>query len=520
MSLREVLVDDGYEVLLAEDGEAGLRVLQSEGFDVLILDLILPDSSGADILREVKADTKLASIPVLLLTAVADRKHLVACMDLGADDFLVKPWDQNELLGRLRSMVRLKRALDASVDARKVAERASESKSRFLANMSHEIRTPMNAIMGYASILRRKLHLSNVDRQSFEAVDAICSNGNVLLELIDNILDLTLLDTGRMEMEVITCNPWDVVDDVASKLRGSASDKGIELTIESDGPIPETIETDPGRLRQCLMNLVDNAVKFTSKGGVHVSVRLADAGHEPTIRFEVQDTGIGIPRGRLDMMFDMFTQVDSSPTRRFGGTGLGLAIGRRIARGLGGELTVTSVEGEGSTFVLEIPTGALDRMPATSRPIEQLGLRDRPVEATSDETKLLGRILIAEDSSVNRMMLHAILRELGPETVFVENGQAAVDAVQNEVFDVILMDWQMPVMDGMEATWRIRSAGHEVPIVALTAHALPGDRETCLEAGCNGYLAKPVDYEALAAELEKHLRPAEAVATDSDGHVR
>ncbi len=509
ISLADALASDGYQVLLAENGEEGMRTLRSERVDVVILDLILPDMSGINVLQEIKADEELASIPVVLLTAVADRQKLVACMEMGADDFMVKPWDQGELLGRLRPMVRLKRALDASVAARKAAEAANAAKSQFLANMSHEIRTPMNAILGYSDLLWREENISEAPPRRVQALKAIRESGRHLLKLLDEILDLSRIEAGKLDMVATVCDPWEIVTTTVSLMRIEAAAKNITLQAQHEGPIPRRIQSDPTRLKQCLVNLVGNAVKFTETGGAWVTVRMAGPLHHPMIQFEVSDSGIGIPPERLETIFEPFTQADGSTTRRFGGGGLGLTISWRFARALGGSLTATSIERRGSTFVLEVPTGPLDGAEMVDDPIESTDPRDEPAEENGDQIELRGRILIAEDSPVNRNMLAAMLGDLGVEIVSVEDGRSAVEAVQNSAVDLILMDWQMPVMDGLEATERIRAAGNDVPIIALTANAMLGDQEKCLEAGCTGYLAKPVDYQALVSKLQEHLRPTE-----------
>jgi CheY-like chemotaxis protein len=312
------------------------------------------------------------------------------------------------------------------------------------------------------------------------------------------------------------CDPWEIVTTTASLMQLEAAAKNITLEIGCDEAIPQNIQSDPTRLKQCLVNLVGNAVKFTDTGEVRVTVRMAGAPRRPMIQFEVSDTGIGIPPEQLETIFEPFTQADGSTTRRFGGGGLGLTISWRFARALGGNLTVSSIEGRGSTFTLEVATGPLDSVEMIDHRIGLEPPRDHPGEEGADEIKLRGRILIAEDSPINCSMVVAMLETLGAEIVAVEDGQAAVEAAEREVFDVILMDWQMPVMDGLEATKRIRAAGSNVPIIALTANAMCGDQKKCLDAGCTGYLAKPVDYEALVAELQKYLRPCDPTGVNAE----
>jgi hypothetical protein len=389
--------------------------------------------------------------------------------------------------------------------ARATAEAADRAKSEFLANMSHEIRTPLNAIIGYADLLWREGNIAAAPPQRAEAIAAIRNSGRCLLDLINNILDLSRIESGKVQMEIADYDPWCIVTDVVSALNVRAAKQQIELVAEITGAIPKTIRTDSGRLGQCLMNLVGNAVKFTGEGGVNISVGMSGSSDEPTIRFEICDTGIGIPQNRMDAIFQAFTQADNSTTRKFGGTGLGLAISRQVARALGGDITARSVDGQGSTFTLEVPAGSLDGVSMRDQLTLPATAPSEPVpQAAAPE--LSGRILVAEDSMINRDMLVAMLSDLDIEIAAVENGLAAVEAVETESFDVILMDWQMPVMDGLEATRRIRATGNEVPIIALTANAMRGDREKCLAAGCTGYLSKPVDYGDLLGELQKYLK--------------
>ena len=390
------------------------------------------------------------------------------------------------------------------------AQAANRAKSAFLANMSHEIRTPMSAVLGYAELLQAE-ELTEPERAEY--LGGIRRAGQHLLELINDVLDLSKIEAGRLEVERVNVSLRQIVDEVTSITRTRAEVKGLRLSVELVGALPDTIRTDPTRLRQILTNLAGNAVKFTSDGGVRIVVKRADEDGR-TLRFEVLDTGIGIPPAKLSLLFRPFTQVDVSHTRRFGGTGLGLAISQRLAQALGGRIEVNSVPGEGSAFMLILPC-AVDANGACDT-----STRAASVAATDGPALLTGRVLLAEDGADNQRLFGHILRRAGLELVIVETGVAALEAVgradrQCTPFGLILMDMQMPEMDGYTATQRLRSTGCRTPIVALTAHAMAGDRERCLAAGCNDYASKPITRERLLKLCGRYLQNAEA----SPGHA-
>jgi signal transduction histidine kinase len=512
MSLRNTFEAHGYEVLMAEDGKEALETLRTQPIDVLCLDLIMPGKSGVDVLREMKADEELSAIPVLLLTSVADRADLVACMDIGADDFVVKPWDARELLGRVRSMVRLKRAMDAALAAREAAEAATKSKSDFLASMSHEIRTPMTAILGFTDNL---LDPDLSDEERGNCIDIIKRNGEHLLDIVNDILDISKIEAGRLEVESIPCNPAQIVEDVRTLMETRAKERGLDIVSVYRGPIPATIHSDPTRLRQILVNLVGNAIKFTTEGSVSVITRfLPGIGErerrDPRLRFDVMDTGIGMTAEQMNRLFQSFSQADTSITRKFGGTGLGLAISKRLAQMLGGDIGVTSEAGKGSTFTVSVGTGPIEGVAMLDNPPEGITTHTR-TERPAQVAPLNCRILLAEDGPDNQRLIAHILKKAEAEVTVVENGeqaaaQAFVTAECGEPFDVILMDMHMPVMDGCEATRLLRREGYEGAIVALTAAAMDSDRQACLDAGCDDYATKPIDRQSLIETIRKHLR--------------
>ncbi len=386
------------------------------------------------------------------------------------------------------------------------ARAANRSKSDFLANMSHEIRTPMTAIMGFGDLLLDE-DLSPATRT--EHVEIIRRNGKHLLALIDDILDLSKIEAGKMALENIRCSPRAVVVDVVSLLRVPALAKGLSLTVHYATPLPFWIQSDPTRLRQILMNLVSNAVKFTATGGITLTVRCSDPrAATPTLSFDVADSGPGIAPDKLEQVFEPFAQADASTTRKFGGSGLGLAISKRLARALGGSLLLASTPGVGSKFTLTVETGPLAGV-EMGRDAREVGSIDA-LSALVAKSGLRGRVLLAEDGPDNQALLLAHLTRAGATVTLAENGRAAVDkaleaSAVGAAFDLVLMDMQMPEVDGYCATRELRAAGFAIPIVALTAHAMAGDREKCLAAGCNEYLTKPIVRRDLGAVLERYL---------------
>ncbi len=379
------------------------------------------------------------------------------------------------------------------------ADAANRAKSAFLANMSHEIRTPMTAILGYADLL---LEPAQAPRDRLDAVQTIRRNGEHLLSIINDILDLSKIEAGRMVIEQIDVDPLTVIEEVFSLMQVRAKGKGLTLVSDLVFPQPVIIRSDPTRLRQILVNLVGNAIKFTETGGVTVRTSFVPA-PQPRMRFSVQDTGIGIDPAALSNLFQPFTQADVSTTRRFGGTGLGLTISQRLATMLGGDIEVESTPGEGSTFTVWIGCESVseDDMRFEAPLAESAGQSAR---SSGEPARLSAHILLAEDGPDNQRLISYHLRKAGATVTIAENGRIAVERAlaalrEGRPFDVILMDMQMPEMDGYTASSLLRAEGFRGPIVALTAHAMSGDRDKCIHAGCSDYLTKPIDRDRLLA---------------------
>jgi PAS domain S-box-containing protein len=383
--------------------------------------------------------------------------------------------------------------------AKNDAEAANRTKSEFLANMSHEIRTPMNAILGFTDLLRRGYHKS--ERDARRLLDTVFSSGRHLLGLIDEILDLSKVESGRLEIERVRCEAHRIVQEVVEVLQVRSQDKGIALRFDCVGQVPETILADPARLRQIVTNLVGNAIKFTDRGAVAVTLRFPSDGAKEQLVIEVADSGIGIPADMLDNIFEPFVQAEASTMRRYGGTGLGLAISRRLARAMGGDIRVQSTPGEGSVFTATLDPGPLEGIRLLSAQ-EATAVARTPAVATGTRWAFPpARVLVVDDGEENRELVRLVLEEAGLRVSDAENGSVALQKAGKEPFDVILIDMQMPVMDGFTATRRLREAGLQVPIIALTAHAMKGFERTLLEAGCTGYLTKPVDIDKLLQTL-------------------
>jgi signal transduction histidine kinase/CheY-like chemotaxis protein len=411
-----------------------------------------------------------------------------------------------ELVTTFNDMTRgLERAIVELEHARAEAEAASIAKSEFLANMSHEIRTPMTAILGFNELLYTQGELDRAPPERVQAILTIRRNGEHLLTLINDILDISKIEAGRLELEALPCSPLAILSDVMTMMRVRAEGKGLELELEFATPIPESMHSDPTRIRQILINLVGNAIKFTEEGGVTLAVSLERAASGPSLRIDVLDTGIGIDPELYGRVFEAFTQADASTTRRFGGTGLGLTISKRLAAALGGSLQAEAREGGGSCFTLRVPTGPIEG----SKLVDELELDpEAPTPRPERVFSQPHRLLVAEDGPDNQVLLRFFMTKAGAEVTLADNGRIAVDLAlaaerDGQPFDAILMDMQMPVQDGYAATRELRRAGYTRPIVALTAHAMQHDRELCLQAGCDAFATKPLDRLGLIDLIER-----------------
>lgn len=495
VDIQAALEKGGYEVAgMASSGPEAIMQADALCPDLILMDIRLEgDMDGVEAANEI---SRKYNIPVIYLTVYADDETLQWAKVSAPMGYLLKPVDHNELKSAIEVGLYRHQMEQELMKARKTAEAANRAKTSFLATVSHELRTPMNGVLGMSELLL----LSDLGEPYRENVQLIKDSAMALLSALNQIIDYSKIEASELKVREIDFRLEDLLTGVLSQYERAALTKGIKVGYTIDPELPDWFRGDSGKMRQVLGNLVNNGVKFTNAGQVMVDVTPVDTpdekdGDTVAVQILVTDTGIGIPSYQVDEMFESFTMAEDHLSRGTGSLGLGLAIVHRLVSVMGGSVSCSSREGEGSTFSCVIPFKrskyAKQISLAPVAPIES-----RPLEDT--------KVLVAEDDLVNQRYITRLLEKMGCEVVLAQNGLEAVDALKAEEFDIVLMDIEMPVMNGIEATKAIRleetgCINPNVPIVALTAHAMWGDQQRCLHAGMDDYLTKPVEIDTVAA---------------------
>lgn len=522
------LLKDFCQVKLAANGKEALRILEEEEQqpDLILSDVMMPEMDGLKLCQEVKSNEAWSSIPVIFLTALTHRDALLKGWQAGADDYLFKPFHPTELTTRVRSALKIKKDLNKMHqklrNSRDEALQADTFKSQFVSMLSHEIRTPLNAVIGMSELLSQ----TKLSAEQENLLKTVQYSASMLMDLLNNVLDFTKLEAGKLEQETIEFMTKDLVNESLELLSPAARRKNLSLKAEIDQEVPLTVEADLSRLRQVLVNLLSNAVKFTESGEVALKLKLeAKDKRRAILRFSVIDTGCGIAAEKLEDVFKPFFQADASIARNFGGTGLGLAICRSLVESMGGSIELTSKVGRGSCFSFSIPVKIKDRKEPTEKSKENVS--DKFVEANSPEKLFSAKhrpeekrelILIAEDNPADRALLSLQLKALGYRSQAVDSADRLIVEFQKGLYDLIIVDCQMPIMDGFEAALKIRQLEetdkeealssadfHErkrVPILAISAESLSDHQKPYSQYGINRLLLKPAKLSTLRQAIE------------------
>jgi len=514
------LTSPSMEVCVAEDGLIAMEALRKGDFDVALVDLDMPNLNGFELMEAMARDPRLIGVPVVVITGRDDMEAIDLAFAAGATSFVVKPINWRLITHQLAYVLRNSRSEAAIRQARAAAEAASRAKSVFLANMSHEIRTPLNGVIGLAGALGR----TELSGEQFEMVSLIRQSGQTLERFLTDILDVSKIEAGKLSLQVDTFDLREAIEAAVHLMQAAANEKSLNFGLTFGTNARGLFKGDAVRIRQIVSNLASNAVKFTKEGEVAVQVEVIEPendGDAATLIIKVSDTGIGFDSEARARLFHRFEQADGSITRQFGGTGLGLSICKALTEMMEGTISVMSVPNQGSTFMVKLPLSRSISSDASDNLSETPSATVTPAATDEIEPSRLLRILLAEDHPTNQRVVSMILQPYGVDLTVVENGVKALEAFEAGNFDVVLMDMQMPEMDGLKATQAIRvleltAQLPRTPIAMLSANAMNEHVEQALDAGCDVHIAKPVTPESLIKGIQAAL--ASSVATRDHDH--